>query len=70
MSAERSLLRVARCALLAGAFCCAGDDGQTPATIAMGIGIDAHDLQAPLAGTHSSHRGRRFSGRWVRQPGW
>jgi hypothetical protein len=51
------LLRVARCGLLAGAFCCAGDDGQTPATIAMAIGIDAHDFQAPLAGTHSSHGG-------------
>jgi hypothetical protein len=38
---------VARCGLLAGPFCCAGDDGQTPATIVMAIGIDAHDLQAP-----------------------
>jgi hypothetical protein len=59
--AERSLLRVALCALIVGAFCYAGDDGQTPATMAMGIGIDAHDLQAPLAGTHSSHPGGRFS---------
>ena len=54
-----------RCGLLAGAFCCAGDDGQTPATIAMAIGIDAHDFQAPLAGTHSSY-GAGSAARWVR----
>jgi hypothetical protein len=54
-------LRVARCGLVAGAFCCAGDDGQTPATIAMAIGIDAHDFQDPAC-RNPQLLGGRFSG--------